>query len=420
MGADPTKFKAADIGHDPQFLLGYPVEMSVERNSNVTIAYASGLWGTGKHLSQITIVDAVTGKVIKQKRFESAKHAIGTEKCNAWHNGGCGFSSTIEVSTTDLEVSSYYAFLTDENEHDSHPIFFNIRPSKVRSKDYDVLFVYPEFTWAAYNRFGGGSLYSMHGFGADGRLKKYEYSRTRAYSASLQRPMLVDPEGKRKEWTREIALRRFTSPEDKRFSTELDVTRVPISKEVLLPNRLHGNKCDLRSPDAKPCANTRRSPYWIQRFDESPDAVLPAIRELRAAGYKVAAITQRNINLAKGVLDDAKVVVFHGHHEYWTKAEFDKLLNYVRRGGAIANFAGNVYWGRVNFIGEDIYFDQLHGIRGVKGACDGIIPKQFSGTGFLGISQFPASERLLGLAYRYGGYPIPEYHWAAETRLEKI
>ncbi|MEP4445481.1 MAG: N,N-dimethylformamidase beta subunit family domain-containing protein [Hyphomicrobiales bacterium] len=409
-GTEGRKIDATTVGTDPQFILGYPQDMSVHQGEPIQLHYASGIWGAAKWLSNLTIVDALTNVIVRKTQLDKEVHKLSHQKCAAWYNGGCSFATKLEFATQTLVPGPYYVFLTDDSGHDSHPIFVNIKPIRGEISNIKFLLVYPDLTWAAYNRFGGGSLYSMFALNDDGQLISQEYLNTRTYSASTARPMLVDPGGHRRHWTYQEALFLFRSEPSRRFSVRFDAAKAPISKDVFIPNRPR------KDP---PPSSKAEFPHWIQRFDESPEASIPIMQFMQAQGREFAAITQSDLNRDPSLISPSHTIVFAGHHEYWTRREFDTILDAVSKGANIANFAGNVFWGQVNLFGKDIYIDQVENLRGVGKACRSIIPEVFHDTGFRGFSHFPGSERLLGVSYRFGGYPIHEYYWLHRQGLKK-
>ena len=422
-GLDAKNISRDQIGTDPQFLLGYPERMSVRRDQPIVLAYAQGLWGEGNHVAKVTLVNALQDSIVRQIVLDSTAAPLAPSLCAAWYNGGCQFERKLHIDIADLEPGPYFAFLTDDLGRDSHPIFFNVAPHATDMAAAKIVFVYPEFTWAAYNRFGGGSLYTMFRQDGSGRLRNYEFSESRTYSASLSRPMLVDPTGTRNQWTYQEALELFSAPENERFSVALDTAQIPVSKDVFIPNRPPYEFIPNRPPyefiPNRPPYEPTLIPYWVQRFDQAPSSIIPMMQAARDAEHTIAAVTQFDINENPDLLSNAQTVVFSGHHEYWTRAEYDTMSQYVKDGGTIANFAGNVLWGQVNLNGSDIYFDQVDGIRGTGVNCRSTIPDLFHDTGFMGFSQFPGPERLLGVAYRFGGYPVHEYYWLQRQGYEK-
>ncbi|MGD9601767.1 MAG: N,N-dimethylformamidase beta subunit family domain-containing protein [Gammaproteobacteria bacterium] len=391
-GRDPRTVTAAELGHDPQFIVGYPSKLSFLQGEPVRIRYAGGEWRRGTSLASYTIVDALEGKLIKTIDVARRDHPLRFSGCVAYYNGGCRFRQQLSLGS--LAAGVYYVFLTDDTGADSYPIFFIVRPAK---QERHVIVVFPEYTWQAYNRFGGGSLYSIHVPDESGRLHNNEFSTTRLYSASLDRPILFDPSGTRCNWNPHSARRLFESNPSIRFDIRLDLTRVRKPAQTSLPLR-RMEVCRSRDPV-----------HWMQELYNGPEGTLPFLRELTRNGVSVSAISEHDLTTDRQILDGVRIVVLTGHHEYWTTAEYEALSEFVRSGGSIANFAGNVDAGRVNVDRRNLYFDQIGGKR--PEGCRHLVPRQFDGTGVVGVHVFPGSEKLLGIAYRFAGYPLREYFY---------
>ena len=394
------------LGRDPQFILAYPQTVSTGSSDDVKFSYASGVLGEGTGLARYVVVDAVTNDIVLDKSLPSENYPLYYEKCRSWYKGGCQFTEEFTIAAKMLNTGLYYLFLTDDKGADSYPVFFNIRPESTDLNEYDIIAIIPEYTWHAYNRFGGGSLYSIFDRQPTGELQSFVFD-SRLYSASLQRPMLHDPTGKRFGWDKEAAIELFKQSANIRFDVKLDIKNVYMSKIDQVPG--HSQRNNSTKID---------HPYWMQRYDESPSTLIPFVRLLRSRNYKVAAITQYDLQEDHEILNGAKLVMLTGHHEYWTKHEREVLSAAAKKGTAIANFAGNVNYGQVELLGSDLYFDQL-GASNRKLSCIKKIPVIFSDTGFIGYHIFPGSEYLLGLSYRFGGYPLKEYRFSKED-LEKF
>jgi len=394
-GKAPAALHRGHVGHDPQFIVAYPKRLSVSDAEPAVFHYARGLFGTGSHLTRMTVVEAETHEVVWSRALSKEEAALELEPCRSFHSGGCAFSRSVAVPADALEAGSYYLFLTDDTGARSYPVFFVIRPRPEDMREYDIVAVYPEFTWHAYNRFGGGSLYTLFRRTRDGRIEPYEHSVTRLYAVSLDRPVLFDPTGRMDGWSRESARAYFEATKGT-FPTRLDLRQVRVSKR-----------------EYEIYKSWNKGPYsaergWMQILEESPEATLPLLRSLKRAGHRVAAVTSHDLHAIPDLLKHARIVVLSGHAEYWTEDMGRKIADHIRRGGHVANFGGNVYWGQVNLRDRSLFLDQLGGRR--NAACKTLVSKKFGGTGFLGVNVQPGTEALLGVSYRFAGYPIKEYY----------
>jgi hypothetical protein len=111
-------------------------------------------------------------------------NATGLIDCGNW-----GVSASWTVPSTAVS-GIYYALLTDVRTGDSSHIPFIVRNDSGNS---DIVFKTNDTTWAAYNDYGGNSLYygtTNSGCGAFG-----QYSCGRAYKVSYNRPFNLENEG---------------------------------------------------------------------------------------------------------------------------------------------------------------------------------------------------------------------------------
>jgi hypothetical protein len=68
------------------------------------------------------------------------------------------------------------------------------------------------------------------------------------------------------------------------------------------------------------------------------------VRWAEANGYGVDVLTQHDLHFRPELLEDAGVVVFVGHDEYWTWEMREHLDAFVDGGGQVARLAGNFMW----------------------------------------------------------------------------
>lgn len=401
-------FSMSQVGHNPQFILGYPEMFSFTQGDVINIRYARGIYGEGNYIEKVVIVDALKNEIIAEEDGSEEIAPLKDEPCRSYYEQGCEFTRSYRLAA-DLPPGSYYAFLTDDLDRTSYPIFFIVTPKQEDLSEYEVLVVYPNYTWQAYNRFGGGSLYGIQIPDDNGEFTEIQYGRYRLYSASMKRPILFDPTGNRKGWHKDEGEEYFSS--FNRYDTNLNVAEVHVSENPELIYRVFGygeededNNVEVIGESAEPAAKG-----WEQRLDESPELTLPFIRLLIQAGYDVAAISNSDLHAKPSLLDEADILVLTGHDEYWTDNIYRSVKQFVQNGGNIANFAGNIDWGRVNYKNGSILLDQVGGLR--KPECNENVSVDFQGTGFLGYHVFPGPEEIFGLAFRFGGYPILEYLW---------
>ena len=161
-------------------------------------------------------------------------------------------------------------FFTDNEGNDSAPTFFNVEPAPEQLQEYDVTIVYNDLTWAAYNRFGGGSLYSMLELGRDQKVKTFDYS------VSRLKAFAFTAHDFRSWWDNVQQDFRTGSKEQKkgeafRYNTRTDLANVFTSKRVF-------------EPLVNEVKKLQTSINWTQRYEESPLIILPFYKSFRRWG----------------------------------------------------------------------------------------------------------------------------------------
>jgi len=76
---------------------------------------------------------------------------------------------------------------------------------------------------------------------------------------------------------------------------------------------------------------------------------LPFLKWLDRQGIAVDLCTESDLELVPGVLEGYRLLVIVGHSEYWSGPMRDRVEGFVRRGGNVVFFAGNVCWWQVRF-----------------------------------------------------------------------
>ena len=82
--------------------------------------------------------------------------------------------------------------------------------------------------------------------------------------------------------------------------------------------------------------------------DNSPQGLeLPFIQWLAAKGFPFDVCTSRDLHFAGPSPNDYRLIVFVGHHEYWTADMRTNVETFAKQGGNVAFFAGNTCWWQV-------------------------------------------------------------------------
>lgn len=79
----------------------------------------------------------------------------------------------------------------------------------------------------------------------------------------------------------------------------------------------------------------------------------PFIALLEGAGYRFDYCLDLDLHRDPALLDGARLLLSVGHDEYWSDAMRDHVEAFVRRGGNVAFFSGNIAGFRIHFADED-------------------------------------------------------------------
>jgi hypothetical protein len=80
---------------------------------------------------------------------------------------------------------------------------------------------------------------------------------------------------------------------------------------------------------------------------------VPFIQWLSRQGILVDLCTESDLHLRPGLLNGYRLLVIVGHSEYWSGPMRDQVEGFVKNGGNVAFFAGNVCWWQVRFDDEN-------------------------------------------------------------------
>ncbi len=369
-GSDASVRTAGSI---PQAIVGYPETFSISQGEKAEIRFSGELVRVGDRLTTAEVFDGHDHVSLLVADYGDAGPSLGREVCTSWY-AGCDFSSSVVLDTERLPSGLYYVFLTDDMGAKSAPIYFHIRPSREEVQSADVIVLMSELTWYAYNAYGGGSLYGIHRVDEDGYVSIAQDIQSRLYAASMQRPLLSDPTDARPPFrSKEIARSYYRAHADENLAV-------------------------IGKPYAKMLRWTRTT----------PESHLPTSRYLRSEGIKTVTLAQTDLEADPGLLEGARLVLVTGHNEYWTDRMFRAFEEYVRDGGLVANFSGNVAWWQINLIDGTIYQDQVGHTR--TAPCLRQLPEQFRQTGLRDQLSDYATDNLFGVSYRFANFPVTYAH----------
>jgi len=108
---------------------------------------------------------------------------------------------------------------------------------------------------------------------------------------------------------------------------------------------------------AFPSTSALRIPFGFQLSFERPlhglwgnmpqTREIPFIQWMARRGFPIDVCTSRDLHFEQPNPDDYSLLLFVGHHEYWTAEMRTSVESFVKSGGNVAFFSGNVAWWQV-------------------------------------------------------------------------
>lgn len=160
-------------------ILGYPETFANESAQSVALHFAR-TEDSAARLSAYVIYDAMNDRPVQEKSFGVDGPPIPHQPCRSHKDAGCEYEGRLLLETDSLAPGPYYVVLHDSDGMRSQQIYFLLRPAPDDVISDAVLLVYPVFTWQAYDRAGGQSMYRP--LRSD---KKYEVSQLRPQNTSI-------------------------------------------------------------------------------------------------------------------------------------------------------------------------------------------------------------------------------------------
>lgn len=298
-------------------MVGYPARFTFSHTEPVVIHYAGDVWLEGKHLATVKVFDAVSRKQVLRQEFPPGSKPLIRQACRSFHHG-CAFSEKVTIDPGRLAGGEYYAILTSPVES-SLPIYFNVdRREPVNQRRVTVLL--PNFTWHAYNRHGGGSLYGVGRPGPKIKALLDEFKK-RPPSFEFGPPAPLSGKSVVENWDVEFSM------------TDNRLFNVSLQRPLFFHHESTTN------------------------IEHSPELSIAFLRELEKAGLPYRALTEENFHLDPSALNGVRVLVINGHSEYWTPVMRAAVDQFVERGGRIANFSGNLAQWRVGYTDGRLFLN---------------------------------------------------------------
>ncbi|UOR01943.1 GldG family protein [Leucobacter allii] len=251
-------------------------------------------------------IRVVRDGAIPQTVYE-ASGVPGTQQstpANAYE-AGCGWTESLRIVLDSGWQPGFYLIVVGA-EHRGRRLesegFFIVRAEDAAS--YDFALIHATSTMLAYNDWGGANHY--RGL-PDGHLD------------DIPSPVV---------------------------SSRRPIARGMLRKPAEAPRNAHA---DAPPPDWEP----RYPPYewaWHRRYSRHhADAGWASYERpftvwAEGQGYRVAHLTQTDLQLRPEALDGFSAAVIVGHDEYWSWEMRDTIDAFVDRGGSLARFGGNYVW----------------------------------------------------------------------------
>jgi hypothetical protein len=213
----------------------------------------------------------------------------------AWE--GCDWPQTLSITIPEDWRSGYYE-VTATTAADGVPAeefraFFVVRASSPTAR---ILFVLSTNTYAAYNWYGGGSLYTRH----DGQPGN-------EHRVSIHRP-----------WIPGFLLK----PDDYDIHTESLLSNINGDDPVLLRNPVSGVP-------------------WLTCAAGFGNWERPAAAWLERNGYEVDYAVNTDLEVRPELLSAYRLMLAVGHDEYWSWGMRDTVESFIAGGGNVCFFTGD-------------------------------------------------------------------------------
>ncbi len=293
--------------------------------------------------------------------------------CNPYIKKGCEGSARIQF--TKLEAQSvtknkraFYLQVSTSSGVRS-PFIFGLNYEKIGLEDVWVLI--PDYTWAAYNSFGGGSFYNTKI--TEGSELLNLQRKSRLYSVNLDRPT------------------------DSNINNE---------NYQLLPHVMLSNCLNMKGLDRDAC---------LRKFRTHPEGILVFGRILESKGVRFSYVPMSQLTNKLNPVNP-RLIVIGSHNEYWTSDNVNFLKEHLAKGANVLNVSGNVAWWQINRDNTMIHLDQIGQYRSAR--CKWIVGDDYDETGNYGTGKLPNMVNLFGVGYKYGGYGIQNIKWEASNSLE--
>lgn len=284
-GSNPGLFNYWPLSWPIRPIEGYASLSSVEQNETISFHVSSQIGGYQYQIYRI-------GKEDQPRPITSPTSKEGKSyeiPCNAYE-AGCnwevGFSWKPESQKSGLYLTRLSGNNNYENTGEPYSIDIPFVVKASTASENRILVCLAHSTYQAYNCWGGKNIYGV-------RLAHgFTWQQDKAKKVSFNRP--------------------FLSP-------------YPLFQD--------------REEDGKV---NKKADKELQRWE------VPFIKWLEEKGYNADYCTTLDLHNSE-IPAKYKLIVSIGHDEYWSKQMLNHATSFVKQGGNIAFFSGNVCWWEVNF-----------------------------------------------------------------------
>lgn len=363
----PKAFTESDSWPYLQRIQAYPDQSVYEPDQNVKVFYSRDMLGAGQFVKSIQVQDALSGSTVWTKTYAPGELPLELEPCESFYGRGCNLSRFVEIPARTLPKGAFYANLVSDLGEESQDLFFVVRGDTAA-----ITVMVPDFTWQAYNFAGGGSFYGFH--------------RPRARSVTTTQRLLEV--GFASKTLREKLLGLFWVPGpgyDLWYLEQDKFMRVSVQR-----------------------------PYYFSvetdtNFFHGPGPTVEVLRELAKERHDYEIISNSYLHAHTESLRGKKLLILAGHDEYWTKEMRGAVDDFLRVGGHVANFSGNLAYFKTNYVDGNLYVNKDIGRSRTEEGNRLAKEARYDGVGYY--SKAPnnrGAEQSFCLGFFMGGYSVSD------------
>jgi hypothetical protein len=227
--------------------------------------------------------------------------------------------SSHTFNVTDVPSGLYFLVAFDKKKRRHQEIYFFIRPNASPKKFIGV--VYPSFTEAAYNTFGGNSFYKG-GLSSDLFIQSFQ---------TIYRIIKSKIGFKTDDWGG-----NYSNP----ILVNLNIPNSGSISRLILSHMLFQNP-----------------PSYYRYKLHSLEILVPLLNELKNNDVAFEILTSMDLHENSTVFQNASALLFTGHDEYWSKEMRQHAINKINQNKPVIVLSGNFCWKEVTVKPNKIILD---------------------------------------------------------------